>query len=282
MKIPAGMVVQWIAQLPLSTTVPGLNQAGAFLCSLHVLHMPVLISSIKVSLPLSLTQSHLLIRESKTARAAHVNCHLGISMGCSGPQLVDESPEFHIFISTHLPFLNPSRGGCFGMEVKDIWHIRSAAIFPCSKQWSEACGDILAPSCLIWLHHARRYFWELYPRNWIYFYEICKVSVWQVKKRPGMTWIDWCNVFNIFSTARERDDGCKHSGLIAVAVFYMIILGTGIWASRKSKKEEKRSTGTGTEVTLVAGRNINLAVGIFTMTGECAAVSLWRTFEHLI
>ncbi|KAJ8268077.1 hypothetical protein COCON_G00132490 [Conger conger] len=55
-------------------------------------------------------------------------------------------------------------------------------------------------------------------------------------------------------------------GLIAVAVFYLIILATGIWASRKSKQEEKRITGTGTEVTLVAGRNINLFVGIFTMT----------------
>ncbi|XP_035286880.1 high-affinity choline transporter 1-like [Anguilla anguilla] len=55
-------------------------------------------------------------------------------------------------------------------------------------------------------------------------------------------------------------------GLIAVAVFYMIILATGIWASRKSKQEEKKSTGTGTEVTLVAGRNLNTIVGIFTMT----------------
>ncbi|XP_061112219.1 high-affinity choline transporter 1-like [Conger conger] len=55
-------------------------------------------------------------------------------------------------------------------------------------------------------------------------------------------------------------------GLIAVALFYVIILATGIWASRKSKQEEKRSTGTGTEVALVAGRNINVIVGIFTMT----------------
>ncbi|XP_064202973.1 high-affinity choline transporter 1-like [Anguilla rostrata] len=55
-------------------------------------------------------------------------------------------------------------------------------------------------------------------------------------------------------------------GLIAVAVFYMIILAIGIWASRKSKQVEKKSSGTGTEVTLVAGRNINIFVGIFTMT----------------
>ncbi|XP_061111696.1 high-affinity choline transporter 1-like [Conger conger] len=55
-------------------------------------------------------------------------------------------------------------------------------------------------------------------------------------------------------------------GLIAVALFYVFILATGIWASRKSKHEEKRSTGTGTEVALVAGRNINIIVGIFSMT----------------
>ncbi|KAJ8409782.1 hypothetical protein AAFF_G00218410 [Aldrovandia affinis] len=55
-------------------------------------------------------------------------------------------------------------------------------------------------------------------------------------------------------------------GVIAVAVFYLAILATGIWASRKSRQEEKKSSGTKTEVTLIAGRNINLTVGIFTMT----------------
>ncbi|KAJ8337330.1 hypothetical protein SKAU_G00385500 [Synaphobranchus kaupii] len=55
-------------------------------------------------------------------------------------------------------------------------------------------------------------------------------------------------------------------GLIAVAVFYMIILATGVWASRKAKQEEKKNTGTATEVSLVAGRNMNIILGIFTMT----------------
>ncbi|KAI1902028.1 hypothetical protein AGOR_G00040490 [Albula goreensis] len=55
-------------------------------------------------------------------------------------------------------------------------------------------------------------------------------------------------------------------GLISVAVFYLVILATGVWASRKSKQEEQRSTGTRTEVALIAGRNINLVLGIFTMT----------------
>lgn len=56
-------------------------------------------------------------------------------------------------------------------------------------------------------------------------------------------------------------------GLIVMAGFYLVILGTGIWASMRSKKEEKKCTGDGMEITLLAGRNINLLVGIFTLTG---------------
>ncbi|KAJ8337327.1 hypothetical protein SKAU_G00385470 [Synaphobranchus kaupii] len=70
-------------------------------------------------------------------------------------------------------------------------------------------------------------------------------------------------------------------GLIAVAVFYMIILATGIWASRKAKQEEKKSTGTGTEVTLVAGRNINIIVGIFTMTAGIFFAKPMRDKEYV-
>ncbi|XP_069046212.1 high-affinity choline transporter 1-like isoform X3 [Lepisosteus oculatus] len=55
-------------------------------------------------------------------------------------------------------------------------------------------------------------------------------------------------------------------GLIAVIVFYIVILVTGIWASRKSRKEEKKCTGNRSEVTMVGGRNIHVFIGIFTMT----------------
>ncbi|XP_058887098.1 high-affinity choline transporter 1-like isoform X2 [Acipenser ruthenus] len=55
-------------------------------------------------------------------------------------------------------------------------------------------------------------------------------------------------------------------GLIAVIVFYILILATGIWASRKAKKEEKKCTGNKSEVAMVGGRNMNLWVGIFTTT----------------
>uniref|UniRef100_A0A3Q1IQL7 Solute carrier family 5 member 7a n=1 Tax=Anabas testudineus TaxID=64144 RepID=A0A3Q1IQL7_ANATE len=55
-------------------------------------------------------------------------------------------------------------------------------------------------------------------------------------------------------------------GLLSIGVFYMIVLGTGIWASRKSKHEEKKCTGKRSEVAMVGGRNLNIWVSIFTMT----------------
>ncbi|KAJ4937662.1 hypothetical protein JOQ06_002294 [Pogonophryne albipinna] len=55
-------------------------------------------------------------------------------------------------------------------------------------------------------------------------------------------------------------------GLAAVVVFDIVILVIGIWASRKSKKVEKTCAGTKSEVAIVGGRNINVLVGIFTMT----------------
>ncbi|KAK3091589.1 hypothetical protein FSP39_020993 [Pinctada imbricata] len=49
-------------------------------------------------------------------------------------------------------------------------------------------------------------------------------------------------------------------GLISIIVFYLLILVIGIWASRKIKGKHD------TENLMLAGRNIGLLVGIFTMT----------------
>ncbi|KAH9378040.1 hypothetical protein HPB48_009844 [Haemaphysalis longicornis] len=58
-------------------------------------------------------------------------------------------------------------------------------------------------------------------------------------------------------------------GLIAIVFFYVVILVVGIWAGRKSN-QVRRGTG---EITIgeesnvmLAGRNIGLFVGVFTMT----------------
>ncbi|KAM7418500.1 hypothetical protein PAMA_015900 [Pampus argenteus] len=55
-------------------------------------------------------------------------------------------------------------------------------------------------------------------------------------------------------------------GVVAAALFYILILGTGVWAARKSRKAERKSHGNRTEVVLLGDRNIGLVVGIFTMT----------------
>ncbi|XP_063424298.1 high-affinity choline transporter 1-like [Mytilus trossulus] len=48
-------------------------------------------------------------------------------------------------------------------------------------------------------------------------------------------------------------------GLIAVIIFYVLILVIGLWAARKTK-------GKDNEDMMLAGRNIGMTVGIFTMT----------------
>ncbi|XP_068184108.1 high-affinity choline transporter 1-like [Antennarius striatus] len=55
-------------------------------------------------------------------------------------------------------------------------------------------------------------------------------------------------------------------GVISMVIFYLLVLGTGIWASFKSKRKQKESAATGMEMTLLGNRSINLVVGIFTMT----------------
>lgn len=51
-------------------------------------------------------------------------------------------------------------------------------------------------------------------------------------------------------------------GLVAIIVFYLLILFVGIWAGRKAKP------GDDSEDVMLAGRNVGMVVGIFTMTGD--------------
>ncbi|XP_060942872.1 high-affinity choline transporter 1-like [Limanda limanda] len=55
-------------------------------------------------------------------------------------------------------------------------------------------------------------------------------------------------------------------GVILMGLFYLLVLGTGIWASFKSKREQKKSGANEMEMTLLGNRSINWVVGIFTMT----------------
>ena len=50
-------------------------------------------------------------------------------------------------------------------------------------------------------------------------------------------------------------------GLIAIIFFYVLILAVGLWAARKSQHPDD------SEDVMLAGRNIGVIVGVFTMTG---------------
>ncbi|CAL8297995.1 unnamed protein product [Merluccius merluccius] len=57
------------------------------------------------------------------------------------------------------------------------------------------------------------------------------------------------------------------AGVVVMVVFYLLVLGTGVWASFKSRREAKKTRGGDmTEMTLLGNRGISLVVGIFTMT----------------
>lgn len=53
------------------------------------------------------------------------------------------------------------------------------------------------------------------------------------------------------------------AGVISIVLFYILILAVGIWAGRK-----KEAGNDSEEEVMLAGRNIGLFVGIFTMTGN--------------
>lgn len=59
-------------------------------------------------------------------------------------------------------------------------------------------------------------------------------------------------------------------GIISIIIFYMIILGIGVFAAWKKKKGAARATTVEEETNevILAGRSIGLFVGCFTMTGE--------------
>ncbi|CAD5233116.1 unnamed protein product [Bursaphelenchus xylophilus] len=54
-------------------------------------------------------------------------------------------------------------------------------------------------------------------------------------------------------------------GISAILFFYLLILGVGIWAGKKTDKTKTKSGEQVAEV-MLAGRNIGTVVGIFTMT----------------
>lgn len=66
---------------------------------------------------------------------------------------------------------------------------------------------------------------------------------------------------SIFKIYTEPKMAINIVGLVAIIIFYLLILAVGIWAAKK-----KGTGNTDSEEVMLAGRNIGLYVGIFTMT----------------
>ncbi len=66
----------------------------------------------------------------------------------------------------------------------------------------------------------------------------------------------------------------NYVGIIGIVVFYLLILVLGIWAGRKkSPPAENGVEEDKSNEIMLAGRNIGMFVGAFTMTGK-----IWHVF----
>lgn len=63
------------------------------------------------------------------------------------------------------------------------------------------------------------------------------------------------------------------AGVVSIVLFYLLILGVGIWAGRK-----KEAGNDSEEEVMLAGRSIGLFVGIFTMTGNVKRFFLFKFY----
>ncbi len=80
---------------------------------------------------------------------------------------------------------------------------------------------------------------------------------------------NYYNALNLFCLLTTVSTGHRRmevhwAGIVAIVVFYLVILAVGIWAARKSKQT---GTNPDSEDVMLAGRNIGAVVGVFTMTG---------------
>lgn len=68
--------------------------------------------------------------------------------------------------------------------------------------------------------------------------------------------------------ADEKKMTIHAEGLVAIVIFYVLILFVGIWAAWKNKNAGVSDGGDRSESIMVGGRDIGLFVGGFTMTGK--------------
>lgn len=73
----------------------------------------------------------------------------------------------------------------------------------------------------------------------------------------------------VWVTPADRTMAIHVEGLLAIVIFYLLILAVGIWAAWKNKSSGISAGTDRSESIMVGGRDIGLFVGAFTMTGQC-------------
>ena len=68
-------------------------------------------------------------------------------------------------------------------------------------------------------------------------------------------------------------------GIVAIVIFYLLILCVGIWAAWKNKDSGVGEGSDRSEIIMVGGRDIGLFVGGFTMTGVNHALLIHYLFD---
>ena len=63
-------------------------------------------------------------------------------------------------------------------------------------------------------------------------------------------------------------------GIIAIVIFYLLILAVGIWAAKKKPEGDDDADDV-----MLAGRSIGIFVGIFTMTGKAELRQVTRCHQ---
>ena len=88
-----------------------------------------------------------------------------------------------------------------------------------------------------------------------------------------------CTSLIAFQSSRNRKSpdmaDINIVGVVAIVVFYMLILGIGLWAAWRRKEGEEEA--------MLAGRSIGMVVGTFTLTGNIKMyhrhiIQLWFSF----
>ena len=114
-----------------------------------------------------------------------------------------------------------------------------------------------------------------FVRNFtVNFLSYCPITVLRMICDKLVDLLTNCTSLIAFQSSRHRKSlnmaDINIAGVVAIIVFYLLILGIGLWAARRRKEGEEEA--------MLAGRSIGMLVGTFTLTGNIKMYH-WRIIE---